>query len=82
MRAMLTGGVVVMGDVQIFVDVVVAKGNFGIDIQLLGVCPGDVQQPQFFGNFLWTQQIQTVGIFVCGDLMQLSLAGQASAAKL
>ena len=74
---MLTGGVVVMGDVQIFVDVVVAKGNFGIDIQLLGVCPGDVQQPQFFGNFLWTQQIQTVGIFVCGDLMQLSLAGQA-----
>ncbi|CDB29331.1 unknown [Firmicutes bacterium CAG:137] len=57
MGAVLALGIVVMGDVQIIVHVVVAKRNFGVDIQLVRRDAGHVKLVHYPVDFCRVQQV-------------------------
>ncbi|CDB30727.1 unknown [Firmicutes bacterium CAG:137] len=69
--------VFVMGDLQAAVDVVIAKGNLGVDIEVLRLeLDRYVQLPGQGGDFFCVQQMEALYIGVCVLSRQLCPLGQ------
>ena len=77
MGTVFTGTVMIMGNVQILIYVVVTKRNLGIDIELPGVHPGNVEKLQLLRNLPLVQEVQTACVLVYRNLMQSGLIRNA-----
>ncbi|CDB30749.1 unknown [Firmicutes bacterium CAG:137] len=81
MGAMLRGGVVVVGDIQIQIQVVIGKGSLQIEVQILcrqlGVPLCHIQLGQLFRKLIFVQHIHMSQIFLVAHTGQLGVFGQS-----